>query len=182
MESTDSFVAQRRQEYLRQRLVTENRECLLNRLAAILEKVDVAFLDSLHYEAIQMSEIAALLEHIKEGGCVFIDDALLCTRRDDFRHLAGSLLRLDLQLHRLLDFLRCGFRFYYAPWIVDCFRWSELARVSFFRAPAGFLRIIKLENNPSYHTPYGRLSTWFAGNTLEEFLARYEMKGAEPEK
>ena len=178
MESTGA-VAIQREAYLRERLAAQGRESLLDRLAAILGRVDLAYLDSLHYEACQMTEVAALLEHLSPGGCLLIDDALLSKRREDWRYLLSSLLRLDVQTHRLADFVRCGFRFYHAPWIVEAFRWSAVARVSFFRTRRGFLRSIRLERNPNYHSPYGPLSSWYAPESLEEFLEKYELRRPE---
>jgi hypothetical protein len=101
---------------------------------------------------------------------------LLSKRREDIRYLLSSLLRLDIQTHRLADFMRCGFRFYHAPWIVDAFRWSGAARVTFFRARRGFLRSVKLQRNPFYCSPYGPLSSWWSAEPLQEFLARYEYR------
>jgi predicted O-methyltransferase YrrM len=176
MESADLGIAQQRSDYLRNRLIPENRESLLHRLVTVVGKVDVAFLDALHYEAVQMTEISALLDGLGENGCLFIDDVLLSRRKDDLRHLVRDWLHLDFHTYRLLDFIRCGFRFYYAPWIVDTFRWSNLARVTLFKKRDGFLRAIKLEMNPHYCSPYGRLATWYSAESLEEFLAKYELK------
>lgn len=73
MESADPRIAAEREDYQR-RLLAEGRECLLHRLGSLLGTVDMAYLDSLHYEASQMSEIAALLEHLGPRGEIIMDD------------------------------------------------------------------------------------------------------------
>lgn len=176
METTDPKIAREREDYLVNRIAAEGRDSLLNRLVATLGKVDIFYLDGLHYEAFQMTEISAAIGNLSESGCIFIDDVLLSTQAAPVRHLLRSIMKFDIDLYRIFDFVRLGLRFYRLPWIIESFRSSDIAHVTAFRSGRVFSRIIRLDPNPAYNSYYGRLATWYSPLTLDEFLAKYELR------
>lgn len=93
MEAGDSEIARKREEYLRA-LLQEGRESLLPRLASLLGSIDLVYLDSLHYEGVQMTELAAVLEHLAPAGEVIVDD--VCFRDYPNAWIIEAFARTDL--------------------------------------------------------------------------------------
>lgn len=147
MESADAHTARDREAYLK-RLALEGRESLLPRLAGLLGKIDIAYLDSLHYEGVQMAEIASVLEHLAADGEIIVDDVNF----PDYPH----------------------------AWIVKAFSMTNLARLSLFSSQGKQLRVMKLEKNPDYTSHYKKFASWWWGETLEQFLARFRLSPRGP--
>ncbi len=90
---SNTIVAAERLAYS-ERLLAESRENLLPRLMSLLGRVDLAYLDSLHNEGVQMIEIAAVLEHLSEKGQIVIDDVYFPDRTPAW--IVDAFLKTDL--------------------------------------------------------------------------------------
>jgi SAM-dependent methyltransferase len=147
MDSGSAEIARSRENYLHQ-LAQENRESLLPRLATVLGRIDLAYLDGLHYEGAQMVEIAAIFQHLAPDGEILIDDVNLPEHPN--------------------------------AWIMEAFAKTKLARLSLFHSGDAPLRVMRLEKELSYTSHYKSFATWWWGETLDQFLARFRLapKGA----
>jgi hypothetical protein len=97
------------------------------------------------------------------------------------RQIIRDIMRLDIQTYRLLDFIRCGGRYYTGSWFLDSLRNSRLGQLTLFQGSAGLLRAVAMEFSSAYQSPYGPMATWHSDLTLPEFLDRFELKQSELE-